>query len=120
MGEMPRSRTLSAMVFCRIWIWPALSGRPYNRTAIYLVHLRRSGRPREPPGQDWSVVRIVGRSSGIQGCWLMTNGRCAPPPRNRWFVDSPVEGTGFELLVPSESTADAKSGMACSVMNPIA
>ena len=23
----------------------------------------------------------------------------APPPRNRWFVDSPLEGTGFELLV---------------------
>jgi hypothetical protein len=24
----------------------------------------------------------------------------APPPRNRWFVDSPLEGDGFELLVP--------------------
>ena len=23
----------------------------------------------------------------------------APPPRNRWFVDSPLEGTVFELLV---------------------
>jgi len=33
MSEMPRPRTLSAMVFCRIWIWPALLGRPYNRTA---------------------------------------------------------------------------------------
>jgi hypothetical protein len=24
----------------------------------------------------------------------------APPPRNRWFVDSPLEGAGFELSVP--------------------
>ena len=24
----------------------------------------------------------------------------APPPRNRWFVDSPLEGDGFELTVP--------------------
>src|SRR6516225_6377314 len=39
MSEMPRPRTLSAMVFCRIWIWPALLGRPYDRTA-----LRRSRR----------------------------------------------------------------------------
>ena len=23
----------------------------------------------------------------------------APPPRNQWFVDSPLEGTGFELPV---------------------
>ena len=24
----------------------------------------------------------------------------APPPRNRWFADSSLEGNGFELLVP--------------------
>jgi hypothetical protein len=24
----------------------------------------------------------------------------APPLRNRWFADSPLEGSGFELLVP--------------------
>jgi hypothetical protein len=31
---------------------------------------------RAGPGQDWSVVRIVGRSSSIRRHWLMTNGRC--------------------------------------------
>ena len=27
-------------------------------------------------------------------------GDLAPPLRNRWFADSPLEGTGFELPVP--------------------
>jgi len=26
----------------------------------------------------------------------------APPPRNRWFVDSPLEGNGFEISVPRQ------------------
>jgi hypothetical protein len=42
---------------------------------------------RARPGQDWSVVRIVGRSSGIQGCWLDDKRQMwLRPARNRWFV----------------------------------
>src|SRR6516164_6499673 len=54
MGEMPRPRTLSAMVFCRIWIWRALSGRPYNRTAIWCIYAI-PGTCASPPG-----TRLVG------------------------------------------------------------
>ena len=40
----------------------------------------------------------------------------APPPRNRWFVDSPLEGDGFELPVPRAMQArlEAKiAGVGC-------
>jgi alkanesulfonate monooxygenase SsuD/methylene tetrahydromethanopterin reductase-like flavin-dependent oxidoreductase (luciferase family) len=52
-------------------------GRAFRlKSATHGVAIARPPGCRAGPGQDWSVVRIVGRSSGIQGCWLMTNGKC--------------------------------------------
>ena len=36
--------------------------------------------------------------SGTLDYW--ESGDLAPPLRNRWFADSPLEGTGFEPSVP--------------------
>ena len=59
--------------------------------------------------------RVVPISSNASpNCWPITRPRLAtssgqfpnpraPPPRNRWFADSPPEGEGFEPSVPLES-----------------
>ena len=102
MSEMPRPRTLSAMVFRRIWIWPELLGRPYNRTATYLVHFA----PYRGARESRRKTRLVGCPYRWPQLWhrrMLAHDKradAAPPSRNRWFVDSRLEGGGFEPSVP--------------------
>ena len=37
-------------------------------------------------------------------------GDLAPPLRNRWFADSPLEGAGLELMVPQSIQLDDVNG----------
>jgi len=48
-------------------------------------------------------TKCLRRRTGLAASLRSTSrrsGDAAPPPRNRWFVDSPLEGDGFELPVP--------------------
>src|SRR6516165_1708468 len=73
-------------------VWASRSAHSYNALAARIRfdadrHLRCLFVPVGDP-EDWSVMGIV------------VTVDAAPPPRNRWFVDSPLEGDGFELVVP--------------------
>jgi hypothetical protein len=76
-------------------VWASRSAHSYNALAARIRfdadrHLRCLFVPVGDP-EDWSVMGIV------------VTVDAAPPPRNRWFVDSPLEEAGFEPSVPRDT-----------------
>src|SRR5690242_13768506 len=58
---------------------------------------------------------VLRRRSAVQPSSGVDTARAragAPPLRNRWFVDSPLEGNGFKLLVPRQIGGGFKASLA--------
>jgi len=75
-------------------------------TAHPVPHPPRNPGKGEMPGLSRRRPRM-GREMGspvrrpqAAGAATAQTADAAPPPRNRWFVDSPLEGDGFEPMVP--------------------
>ena len=52
------------------------------------------------PGSIYQATRVADPSGGDGALGVTRLSRAIPTQRNRWFADSPLEGTGFEPPVP--------------------
>ena len=59
---------------------------------------------RLPCTGDPSTAFAAGFDIAYKGAGSRQTADAAPPPRNRWFVDSPLEQSGFEPPVPDGDT----------------